>query len=123
MGTALLAVHEETINSLNQVASTLGESAEALANKAINQYLRQVAERKIEREETHYLAQHPQLLANYAGQYIAMHQGQVIDVDSDELALFLRIRQRYPMVGILIKHVTEAAEEIWTIRSPRMEYS
>ena len=122
MGTTLLAVPEQTVNSLNQVASTLGESAEVLADKAITQYLRQVAERKIEREETYYRAQHPQLLAHYKGQYIAMHQGQVIDVDTDELALFLRIRQAYPLVGILIKQVSANSEEVWTIRSPRVEY-
>ena len=37
MGTTLLAVPEQTVNSLNQVASTLGESAEVLADKAITQ--------------------------------------------------------------------------------------
>ena len=121
MGTTLLAVPEQTVNSLNQVASTLGESAEVLADKAITQYLRQVAERKIEREETYYRAQHPQLLARYAGQYVAMHQGKVIDVDTDELSLFLRIRQAYPLVGILIKQVSVSVEEVWTIRSPRVE--
>ena len=121
MGTTLLAVPEQTVNSLNQVASTLGESAEVLADQAITQYLRQVAERKIEREETYYRAQHPQLLACYAGQYVAMHQGKVIDADNDELSLFLRIRQVYPLVGLLIKQVSANSEEVWTIRSPRVE--
>lgn len=122
MGTALLAVPEETVTSLKQAASALGESAEALADQAIQQFLRQVAERKVDREEQHYRTQHSQLLAQYEGQYIAMHQGNVIDTDTDELALFLRIRKAYPMVGILIKQVTMHIEEIWTVRSPRVEY-
>jgi hypothetical protein len=56
-----------------------------------------------------------------AGQYIAMHEGQIIDSDADELTLYLRVRRRFPMVGVLIKQVTDKVEEIWALRSPRTE--
>jgi hypothetical protein len=45
-----------------------------------------------------------------------MHNGQVIDSDIDELALYLRIRQAYPLIGILFKKVTPEPEEIWHMR-------
>jgi hypothetical protein len=62
------------------------------------------------------------LLDQYAGQFIAMHEGQVIDSDADELVLYLRVRKRFPLVGILIKQVAPVLEEIWVMRSPRLEY-
>lgn len=113
---------EETAASLWQVADNLGITIEALVDKAIRCYLRQEAEKKIRREEQHFRAQHAQLLDQYAGQFIAMHEGRVIDSDADELALYLRIRQRFPMVGILVKRVTPALEEVWVMRSPHLEY-
>ena len=120
--TATLSIAEETATGLEQVADNLGTTVETLADKAIRRYLRQEAEKKIRREEQHFRAQHTRLLDQYAGQFIAMHEGQVIDSDADELALYLRIRQRFPMVGVLIKQVTPALEEVWVMRSPHLEY-
>ena len=122
MGTAILSIPEQTLSSLHQVADRLGESAEILADRAIHQFLRQIAERKVAQEEEYFQGQHTQLLQSYQGQYIAMHDGQVIDSDVDELALYMRIRQQYPLIGILIKKVTVTPEDIWIIRSPRVEY-
>ena len=120
MGVISLPIAERTVNNLWQVAKSQGTTAEALADKAIRTYLLQEAEQKIEREEQHYRAQHAELLLRYASQFIAMHEGQVVDYDTDELALFLRIRQRFPMIGVLIKHVTDKVEEVWMVRSPRL---
>lgn len=50
MGTAILAISEQTMSSLHQVADRLGESAESLADRAIHQFLCQIAERKIAQE-------------------------------------------------------------------------
>lgn len=122
MGVISLPIAERTVNTLWQVARSQGTTAEALADKAIRAYLLQEAEQKIEREERHYRTQHAEMLRKYAGQYIAMHEGQVVDSDADELTLFLRIRKRFPMIGVLIKQVTEKVEEVWMVRSPRVEY-
>jgi hypothetical protein len=122
MGTAILSIPEQTVSSLHKVADALGESPEILADRAIHQFLRQMAERKLAQEEEYFRTQHTQLLLDYPNQTIAMHDGQVIDSDADELALYLRIRQQYPLIGILIKKVATEPEEIWTIRSPRLEY-
>jgi len=93
-----------------------------MAATTLRRYLRESAEKKIDVEEAHYKAQHQQLLQSYAGQVIAMHEGRIVDSDSDEVALYLRIRQRYPMVGILLKRVTPQPEVVWTIRSPRLQH-
>ena len=83
-----------------QDADSLGTTVEVLADKAIRRYLRQEAEKKIRREERRFCSQHAQLLDQYAGQFIAMHEGQVIDSDADDLALYLRVLQRFPLIGI-----------------------
>ncbi len=122
MEMATLSIAEETVTGLWQAADSLGTTVEILADKAIRRYLRQEAEKKIRREERYFRAQHVQLLEQYAEQFVAMHEGQVIDSDSDELALYLRVRERFPLVGVLIKRVTPVLDEIWVMRSPRLEY-
>lgn len=122
MEMATLSIAEETVTGLWQAADSLGITIEVLADKAIRRYLRQEAERKIRGEEQHLRAQHARLLDEYAGQFIAMHEGQVIDSDTDELALYLRIYQTHPMVGVLIKQVISALEEVWVMRSPHLKY-
>lgn len=119
--TTVLAIPEETATGLQQAAVELGVSVEELAEKAFRRYLRQEAERKIEKEEASYRSQYPELLIRFEGQYIAMHKGEVIDSDSDEIALYVRVQRKHPTVGILIKKVG-ATDVVWTIRSPRMEY-
>lgn len=122
MSVVSLPIAERTANSLWRVAEGQGITAEALADKALRAYLFQEAERKIDREEQHYHAQHAELLRKYVGQFIAMHEGQVIDSDTDELAVFLRVRERFPMIGVLIKRVTDHPDPVWMVRSPRIEY-
>ena len=121
MDTVALEVTKETVLNLQQVAHEMGVSAEVLAEQVIRRYLRKEAERKIKLEQAHYRTQHPKLLQSYAGQYIAMHQGQVIDCDTDQMALYLRIHQKYPMGGVLIRKVTAEPEKVLMVRSPRME--
>jgi hypothetical protein len=122
MSAVSLPIAERTANSLWWVAEDQGITPEALADKAIRVYLFQEAERKIDREEQHYRAQHAELLLKYAGQFVAMHEGRVVDSDPDELALFLRICERFPMIGVLIKRVTDQPDLVWMVRSPRIEY-
>jgi hypothetical protein len=122
MGTTTLQLAEETVSGLQHIANESGQDVTSLAELAIFHYLQQEADRKIDREEVYYKSQHPQLLQLYADHYIAMHEGQVIDTDRNELELFLRIRQQYPTTGILIKKVTSEPDILWHMRSPRLEY-
>jgi hypothetical protein len=122
MSAMTLTIAKETAYGLTQAANGLGVSVEELAERAIRRYLRETAERKIDVEEAHYKAQHKKLLKSYVGQFIAMHDGKLVDSDTDEIALYLRIRQQYPMVGVLLKRVTSEVEEVWRMRSPRLEY-
>ncbi len=121
MVTTTLTLPKKTIDGLGLVAEQMGIALSDLADNAIRQYLRREAEKKITQEEKMYEAQHSQLLAQYEGKFIALHDGQVIDSDTDELKLYLRIRHQYPLLGILIKQVAAEIDEVWHTRSPRME--
>ncbi|MCA9922426.1 MAG: hypothetical protein KC421_08640 [Anaerolineales bacterium] len=121
MALASIKLPQETLNDLGQMANSVGANPSELADKAIRQYLRREAEKKIAREEAVFQTQHGELLERYNSQFIAMHQGQVVDHDQDELALYLRIRKQYPSIGILIKQVTSEPEIVWHVHSPRME--
>ncbi len=71
------------------------------------------------REEEAYQALHPELLKKYAGQHVAIYQGQLVDHDADAETLYLRVRRAYPDVFVLITPVLATAEEEYVVRSPR----
>jgi len=48
------------------------------------------------------------LLSEYAGEYVAMHQGQVVDHDSDVVRLERRVAEQYGETAVLIAPVTHA---------------
>lgn len=56
----------------------------------------------------------------YAGRYVAVLQGKVLDHDSDRLALAQRIRARYPETPVLITAAEARAPREFQIRSPRL---
>ncbi len=56
----------------------------------------------------------------YAGQYVAVLQGEVLDHDSDRSALAQRIRARYPEMPVLITAAEARAPCEFQVRSPRL---
>lgn len=71
------------------------------------------------REETAYQAMHKELLAQYAGKYVAIYHGQLVDFDEDGTALYLRMRKRYPDEFVLITPVQPEDREVYHVYSPR----
>lgn len=70
---------------------------------------------KGEREHRAFLRQLPQLLATHAGKYVAIHNGSVVDADTDEIALILRVHKH---IGYVPIHVALVSEERSPIRIP-----
>jgi len=61
-----------------------------------------------EREYRDFLRLLPELLPTCRGRYVAIHDGRVIDSDTDDIALVLRVRARLGPVPIHVGLVTEA---------------
>ena len=77
-------------------------------------------ETAVDREEAAFRRLHPELRQQYAGQYVAIYDGELVDHDADQVALFLRMRQRFPNQFVWIAPVRQTAEEIYQMRSPRL---
>ncbi len=73
------------------------------------------------KEKAAYQTLHAKLLANHKGKFVAIHQGKLVDQDEDQTTLLLRIRQHYPEQIVLITQVLPEADEVYTLRSPRLE--
>ena len=74
---------------------------------------------RMDLEEAAYHAMHAELFEKYAGQYVAIHNGRLVDSDPDEMALYFRIDERFPDEVVLQKKVRELPEPDLRIRSPR----
>jgi hypothetical protein len=77
------------------------------------------ADPDVEREKAAYLRLYPQLKAQYAGQYVAIHKGQLVDHDTDYGALFERIDDRYPDTFVWLTRVGDEPMGTIHFRSPR----
>ncbi len=62
---------------------------------------------KGEREYQAFLRLLPGLLATHRGKYVAVHDGQVVDSDTDEVGLILRVQARIGYVPLYVGLVTD----------------
>ncbi|VAW43363.1 hypothetical protein MNBD_CHLOROFLEXI01-3744 [hydrothermal vent metagenome] len=71
-------------------------------------------------EQDAFQAMLPELLAKYKDQYIALHQGEVVDHDVDRVILAARLDKTHPDAVVLVKQVTAQPESVLRMRSPRL---
>lgn len=81
-----------------------------LLSKAIQRYLWELDRRKISEESRIYRQRHAELKAQYLNQYVAVHDGQVVDHDADFSTLRQRIRQRFGRKPVMMTLVGETVE-------------
>ncbi len=72
-------------------------------------------------QEYHALHQMvPTLPANYAGKYVAVHEGKIVDSGDDQVTVALRAYSRHGYVPIYVGLVSPPTRPILRIRSPRL---
>jgi predicted transcriptional regulator len=95
----------ELIEQVQFVAEQQTRPVEEILERAIRLYLDQWEQQAIHTETEAFWARYDELLAQYAGQHVAMRHGQVVDHDTDAAALDKRVRLRFGRLPVLIAPV------------------
>ncbi|MCS6909139.1 MAG: hypothetical protein NZM11_01000 [Anaerolineales bacterium] len=105
-----LVLHDPLASEVRRMAEIEGTTAEQIVAEAVRQYRAAARERKIRAEAEWWRNAAPELRARYAGQFVAVHERQVIDHDTDENLLFERVQERWPGAAVLITAATGRPE-------------
>lgn len=116
-----VTLQPELMEQLEQVASKQAVLPEELLETAVRTYLRQIEREKIKAEAEAFRSMHAELAERYLGQYVAVHDGKVVDHDEDFQSLHSRIRQQFGRQPVLLRRVETVSERVLVFRSPRFE--
>ena len=72
------------------------------------------------REQNNWFARPAQERQQYAGQYVAVYEGQIVDSDNHQRQLYLRVRNRFGRKPVLLIHADLEQTPIYTVHSPRV---
>ena len=111
-----IKLDDKTARELNWLAKERNADPNSLAVEAIQAHLRAEARRAMEEEVDAFRRLRPQLLESIPGEYAAIYQGQLVDHDSDLLALLRRVEERYAGRPVLIRLVQAGAEPVIRVR-------
>jgi hypothetical protein len=101
-----------------QVHDANGEVQEA--EGAVSPFYQDPRQPLLQKEEEAFVKMHEELVSKHLGEYVAIHQGQVIDCDPDEVRLVDRIQMNYPDEIVLIRQVQLGLPPPLYFRSPRL---
>ncbi len=118
-----ITLKSDLSRQIEYLAGTQQIEQELFIDKAVRQYIVLLRQEKIRAETISFEAQSETLMRQYPNQYVAMHQGEIIDHDPDLRTLHLRVFARLGHTPVLLKQVTPTAKEELTFRSPRFEGS
>ena len=105
-----LVIEPQLFSRVEQAADEHKIGMDRILTDALRRYLWELDRRKISEESQVYQQRHAELKAQYLGQYIAMHNGQVVDHDMDVTVLRQRVRQRFGRRPVMVTLVEEVAE-------------
>ena len=105
-----VAVEPKLYRRVEEAALEHKVSIGEILAKSVRLYLWELDRRKISGESAIYRQRHAELKERYLGQYIAMHNGQVVDHDPDFQTLRQRVRQRFGRKPVMITLVEDVAE-------------
>lgn len=120
--TALVINKSTLLDTIEQVAVSQNLSADEILDRAVREYLDRWTSQKIRSEQEAFVKLHPNLVNTNFGEYVAIHNGALVDHDEDHRTLHLRIRQKYGRMPVLLRQVTKDSNPptlYW--RRPRIE--
>jgi hypothetical protein len=116
---AVLQVSEDLVQAIQDEATIRGLTIESFLHGAVARERTLSDRRKIEREQGWWLSLPLSERAKYEGEFVAVHNYQLVDHDIDRIELYRRVRERYGNTAVLIMPA-EGPREI-VIRSPTLE--
>lgn len=89
-----------------QLTDDSESTTEMFVNEAVREYIVRLRREKIRAETRAFEQQRDHLIAEYGDQYVAIHEGRVIDHDPDLRTLHRRVFERLGRTPVLLKKVT-----------------
>ncbi len=114
-----LHLDDQLVEQLEQLAARRSMDVNEFLAEAVRSYLRQIEQEAMQENITAFSTLQADLLKNYRNEYVAIHQGKLVDHDSDFQTLHSRIRRQFGRQPVLLRHVSAETERTWTFRSPR----
>jgi len=111
------------ITQIEQLAAERTEPVTDVLEEAVRSFLERVEQEAIHAETEAFWAMHAQLLASYAGDYVALYKGQVVDHDPDVTRLEGRVRERLGSAPVLIAPVRPEPRRDLVWRGGKLEAS
>ena len=119
--TATISLDKELVDRLRQAADWKGIALEEAASKAITEYLGRFGIEKVRAEQAIYEKMRHTLLDKYRGQYVAVHNGEVVESAQDLRSLHHKVFIRFGYTPVLhIQVMDEPLTDIHT-RGLRLE--
>jgi len=106
---------------LRQIAVQTQSNIQDLADAALDDYLERLAEQKLAAESDAFEKMHSALLKEHPGEYVAVHERQVVDSDSNFETIFMRVQSRFGQIPVLIRQVTESPAPEYRACRPTLE--
>lgn len=117
----VLQISEDLAQEIEQEAKYRGVTIEKFLQTVVRRERTMAAREKIEREQQWWLRQPLDLRIKYQGQYVAIHNQEMVDHDVDENELHQRVRARYGNMPILI--IPAEGPLDLHIYSPKLEHT
>lgn len=112
-------LQEPLIEQVRQVTELEGLDTGEFVAEAIRRHLAAFRQKRIAAETAAWYRLPAEERASYAGKYVAVFGGKVVDSDPDRLTLYLRLRERYGRQPILITEGGDHPIPVYRARSPR----
>ena len=109
------------IERVRHAARETNRDTTQVVETAVQAYLDQLDREKMHKEAEAFWAMQADLLIRYPGEYVAVHQGQVVDHDPDVVRLEQRVAERWGDSAILIAPVTDEPRRDLSTVSFRLE--
>lgn len=119
----VLTVDSAFFQKVTEVSQWNEQPTTDLLAHALDDYIKKIEWEKLAREMKAFQAMLDELLVEYEGKYVAIHQGKVIGADTDLSTLHNRIYYDMGSTPVLYERVTTEPKREIVIRSPRLERS